>query len=188
MEFIYRKENALSLDLCNDIITKFNESNLPEPGVVGKGVVEEIKKSIDLSFHADSLNTKELQDIWGPPLGESIPIINSCVQEYCDKFEYLKMMSSFKMEAFNIQKYEPGGGFYTWHCEATLKIRRVVVWMVYLNDVDDGGTEFIHQNHIEKAEAGKLLLWPVDWTHAHRGQISYTKTKYILTGWYSIPQ
>jgi hypothetical protein len=62
----------------------------------------------------------------------------------------------------------------------------MLVFMVYLNDLDDGGTEFMYQNHTEKAETGKLLIWPTDWTHYHRGQISNTKTKYIITGWYSL--
>ena len=61
----------------------------------------------------------------------------------------------------------------------------MLVWMVYLSDLDNGGTEFKYQNHIEKSEKGKLLIWPTDWTHTHRGQISRTDEKYILTGWYT---
>ena len=57
--------------------------------------------------------------------------------------------------------------------------------MTYLNDVDDGGTEFMHQNIITPAVKGLTLIWPADWTHAHRGVISKTKEKYIITGWFS---
>jgi hypothetical protein len=58
--------------------------------------------------------------------------------------------------------------------------------MVYLNTVDDqGGTQFYYQNHIEKPEQGKLLIWPSDWTHLHRGVASPTEKKYIFTGWYT---
>jgi hypothetical protein len=57
--------------------------------------------------------------------------------------------------------------------------------MTYLNDLDDGGTEFYHQKLTIKAEKGLTLIWPVDWTHLHRGQISYTKEKTITTGWLS---
>jgi prolyl 4-hydroxylase len=186
MEFIYRKENALSLDLCNNIIEKFNNSKNTFPGILGNGINSEAKKSIDLSFASDSLNDPEMMKVWGDVLGETITISNECVKEYCDKFSYLKLIDPFQIEAFNIQKYNPGDGFYKWHCESNLRIRRIVVWMIYLNTVENGGTEFMHQNHIEKAEAGKLLIWPPDWTHAHKGQISETETKYILTGWYSI--
>jgi hypothetical protein len=57
--------------------------------------------------------------------------------------------------------------------------------MLYLNTVDDGGeTEFRYLGHTEKAEKGKLVIWPPDFTHAHRGIPSLTQEKYIFTGWY----
>jgi hypothetical protein len=56
--------------------------------------------------------------------------------------------------------------------------------MTYLNDVDDGGTDFYFQNITIKAEKGLTLIWPVDWTFSHRSQVSYTKEKYVATGWF----
>ena len=41
------------------------------------------------------------------------------------------------------------------------------------------------KQHFEKPEAGKLVMWPCDWTHLHRGITSPTETKYIITGWFS---
>ncbi len=57
--------------------------------------------------------------------------------------------------------------------------------MTFLNDVDDGGTEFKYQNLTIPAKKGLTLIWPAPWTHTHRGQVSNTKTKYIITGWYN---
>lgn len=57
--------------------------------------------------------------------------------------------------------------------------------MTYLNDVVDGGTHFKYFNHTEKATKGKTIIWPADWTHTHRGQISNTQEKIIATGWFS---
>jgi len=87
----------------------------------------------------------------------------------------------------NIQKYEPGEGFFNWHCERTLPMQetvdRALVFMTYLNDVPNGGTKFFHQNIVTPARKGLTLIWPVDWTHVHTGQISETSEKYIITGW-----
>ena len=59
--------------------------------------------------------------------------------------------------------------------------------MVYLNTVNDkGGTEFKYLKHTENAEQGKLVIWPADWTGTHRGIVSPTEIKYIMTGWYSL--
>jgi len=32
---------------------------------------------------------------------------------------------------------------------------------------------------------GLTLIWPADWTHHHRGVVSPTQEKYIITGWFS---
>ena len=55
--------------------------------------------------------------------------------------------------------------------------------MTYLNDVEDGGTEFLNQKCEVKARKNLTLIWPADWTHTHRGVISQTKEKTIITGW-----
>ena len=57
--------------------------------------------------------------------------------------------------------------------------------MIYLNDVEKGGgTSFKYLDHTEKAEKGKCILWPADFTHLHKGEIAPEETKYIMTGWY----
>ena len=58
--------------------------------------------------------------------------------------------------------------------------------MTYLNNVPDGGTEFLYQKITTPAKKGLTLIWPSDWTHTHRGQISNEHEKYIATGWYSL--
>tara|TARA_B100000427_G_C15441916_1_gene565566 strand:+ start:169 stop:1011 length:843 start_codon:yes stop_codon:yes gene_type:complete len=87
----------------------------------------------------------------------------------------------------NIQKYEPGEGYFCWHTEKTIPLRetvdRALVFMTYLNDVPDGGTKFFHQGITTPAKKGLTLIWPVDWTHVHAGQITEKSEKYIITGW-----
>ena len=89
------------------------------------------------------------------------------------------------VENIQIQKYEPNQGFKTWHCERS-SIRqqtRCLAFMTYLNDVPDGGTEFMYQKLTSPAKKGLTMIWPSDWTHVHKGQISKQHTKYIITGW-----
>ena len=91
-------------------------------------------------------------------------------------------------EGFNIQHYEPGEGYHGWHTERSAgRQNREYVFMTYLNDVPDGGTEFYYQELITEAKKGKTLIWPAHYTHIHRGQISKTAEKYIATGWLSYP-
>ena len=106
--------------------------------------------------------------------------------------EYSKIYPLFKnnkkigdTEGINFQHYKPGEGFKIWHAERLViqKTTRVMVFMTYLNDVKNGGTEFYHQKLKIEAEKGLTLLWPSDWTHTHRGVITNKQHKYILTGW-----
>ena len=84
-----------------------------------------------------------------------------------------------------IQRTAPGEGYHVWHWEQSSRsdTTRFMVIQVFLNDVEDGGTEFMYQKIKIPARKGLLLMWPSDFTHTHRGIISQTKEKYILTGW-----
>jgi hypothetical protein len=97
--------------------------------------------------------------------------------------------SLFVCPLFNLQRYAPGEGYRAWHCdwttadEATEPIRRVLAWILYCNDVPEGGTEFHWQQHHEPAERGKLAIFPASLSHLHRGRVSHAHTKTIATGW-----
>ena len=56
----------------------------------------------------------------------------------------------------------------------------------FLNDVPDGGTMFKYQNITIPAKKGLTLIWPAGFTHVHKGQVSHTKDKLILTGWWRL--
>jgi len=193
MEFIYKKQNCLSKELCETFIDKFENSKISGPGVTsnagGIDLSENVKKSTDISFYIDDLTKLHIDEGWDELVNILTKKLKYNVEDYMDKFDILQEFAHFKPISFNMQKYKPGEGFYEWHAERTSvldQMPRVLVWMIYLNDVDDGGTEFKYQKHTEIAERGKLLIWPSDWPWTHRGQVSRTKTKYILTGWYEI--
>ena len=58
--------------------------------------------------------------------------------------------------------------------------------MTYLNDIEEGGeTEFYYQKLKVKPRKGLTLIWPVDWTHIHKGHIAPNEEKMIITGWLS---
>ena len=107
------------------------------------------------------------------------PLLRTCCPE----------QSLFVLPIFNLQRYAPGEGFYAWHAdwttsdEATEPIRRVLAWILYCNDVPDGGTEFHWQEQHVEAERGVLAIFPAGLSHLHRGRISQQHTKTIATGW-----
>ena len=139
------------------------------------------KLSIDCALNEnDSLMSLYVKDV----LTQVMPL-------YIKKYNYCQEYGKFlNKEGTNVQYYPPNGGFFVWHCERSTgkfpSTTRHLVYMTYLNDVDDGGeTEFYYQNVKIKPEKGLTLIWPADWTFTHRGLPSPTEEKYIVTGWFN---
>ena len=143
-------------------------------------VEQESKKSIDMSLFP--WNEDKNNDI----LHNYFDYLNDCIKEYEFIYPQAQELNNYgSVEGLNIQKYNPGDGFYGWHHErgGIETSSRAFAHMTYLNDVEDGGTEFWFQKLTSPAKKGLTLIWPSDWTHHHRGQVSKTDTKYIITGW-----
>ena len=108
---------------------------------------------------------------------------------YMDRFPFCELSDFRIVEPLSIQWYPKGGGFKLWHTERSnclpSNVYRHLVYMTYLNDVPDGGTEWFHQDKYIPAQKGYTVIWPSDWTHFHRGRVSETKEKMIITGWFS---
>jgi hypothetical protein len=163
---------------CDNLIRIFNSNESVVDGFVGSyGYVDKnIKESRDLHFNSESLNNLNYGNI-----------VKTCTKLYFEKYDRAICTGVYPVEGFNVQHYNIGGGFKQWHDERQSadypSVARHLVFMTYLNDVDDGGTEFLHQNIKVKAEKGLTLVWPSDWTFTHKSEVSNTKEKWIATGW-----
>ena len=190
-DFIYRKERALSPNFCRSLIELFEiDKERQHRGVIRKeGVIipaGEHKISTDISFLPPDLQDER----WGKSLQKIINTVEEARQDWIAQYYMgLDRVDPFEINyTFNIQRFLPGEGYHMFHNErASFDTRdRVGVWMIYLNDVHDRGwTEFFYQQHFEIPKVGKIICWPSDWTHTHRGIISPTEVKYILTGWFT---
>jgi len=104
---------------------------------------------------------------------------------YQDNFSILSQ-TPLAGEELKMKRIKPGGGFHTWHYEGLGEYsKRKLVCQLYLNDIPNAGeTEFLYQNKRINAKEGRLLVFPADWTHTHRGNPPIgTSNKYIITTW-----
>lgn len=173
--------------LCDELVSFFAaHEEKQEPGQSAGGVNLEAKNSIDISVNPRDLDLPEYK-----PVKEYINCLYACYEDYLKEFPFLaSTMPQTDIGSFNIQKYLPGGHFKLPHTERTSiqNSFRVLAFMTYLNDVEDGGsTTFVHQNMEVQPERGKTLIWPAEWTHAHLGNIVNSGEKYIITGWMHFP-
>lgn len=97
----------------------------------------------------------------------------------------------YRYGLMNLQKYVAGkGGYFHWHSEIYPQddkcepLHRVLLFMFYLNDVDEGGeTEFFYQKLKIAPKAGRMVIAPAGFTHTHRGNMPVSNDKYIATSW-----
>lgn len=193
MNFIEHYDNALSSDICDRLIELYESSeDKHSQGKTNIGHKPEWKESTDIDIGGQFLD----DELWGPVINDVIGVLGNCLKDYKKKYTRYDAEPNFGgldaidawglEENFNFQKFKPGQGYKVWHCETSniKSSERVLVWMIYLNDVyDKGGTEFLLQDMVMEARKGRLVLWPPYWTHFHKSQVSPSETKYILTGW-----
>jgi len=103
-----------------------------------------------------------------------------------EEYAALKDAGRHNNYSFKIQKTKIGGGYHIWHFESGNRecSNRLLTWILYLNDVQEGGeTEFLYQHMRVKPEQGTIVIWPAAFTHTHRGNPPLSNEKYIVTGW-----
>jgi len=173
--------------VCDKLIDYWKNSIEKNPGASygpdGKiGIYPDVKDSVDVAIPPNKIN---------PIFVEYLEKLQIAVDLYIQQYKMSNWSSSWGItETSAIQYYAPGAGFKTWHYERGSGLlpvaARHIAWMTYLNDVEDGGgTEFYYQNVKFTAKKGRTLLWPADWTHTHKGIVSDTQEKYIITGWFN---
>tara|TARA_Y100001951_G_C11195549_1_gene214051 strand:+ start:120 stop:707 length:588 start_codon:yes stop_codon:yes gene_type:complete len=167
--------------LTDKLIEQFHEkTNFHQPGHFGNNILDNTKKkSTEIALSPYILKS---------PFRDYVESVIACVQMYYKKYKFADVGVSVNgiFTDYKIQWYKPSEGYYIWHPEKTdytLTGDRHLVFMTYLNDVKNGGTEFYYQKKKVPAQKGLTIIWPADWTFTHRGVISNKEDKYIATGW-----
>ena len=170
--------NILSQDSCDKLIDMFNNDTRKEAGSTAGGVSDnKISTDLGCNFN-DVMDTKYNNLI--------LPGIVSLVKNIKEEYDFLDWGVSFWNVSgdYNIQHYKDNEGYFAMHCEHSNKHqKRMMAWMIYLNDAKCG-TIFPYQNTTIEAEKGKGVIWSAEWTHPHKGVTPNIGDKYIATGWF----
>jgi prolyl 4-hydroxylase len=175
-------------DAVLSLFKKFEHKSIPGETLNSDGIIganPEIKDSSDLSFTKIPRHSQA-------PLIEYLHALNDCLEQYKEDYPLCNEGHApwELIEDVNIQHYLPGQGFKKLHFEKNggALVNRHLVFMTYLTDIPPecgGGTAFPQQDRVLPCVAGSTAIWPAEWTHSHRGVVSDTHEKVIVTGWYS---
>ena len=169
--------------ICEDLINYF-ELNLAKQtkGRTGGGVNPNKKDSIDIT-----IKPKEIILPGNEVFKAYFDELFECYKNYVEEWAFLKdIAQKLEIGSFNLQRYKPGQHFKKIHTERSSieSSHRVFAFMTYLNDVEEGGSTYFSHYDLEiQPKKGLTLIWPAEWTHAHRGNILRKGSKYIITGW-----
>lgn len=200
--FIYVKDDVLTEETCQNIIKGFEYIDSCDQ-VYDRGYTpaESVKDSSCNMGMLRQVGQVVLGTLYSGDITKLLQTeINTCLYEYFRKYEtgmfgilgdssprptslgdYPAILTGAKL-----QKTRPSEGYHIWHAEATslLYKSRVISYILYLNDISEGGeTEFIHLSERVAPKAGRMLIFPAGWTHTHRGNPPLVEDKYIATGW-----
>ena len=140
----------------------------------------ELKESMDMLV-PHQIAMPHVQDYLGH--------LQDVLEDYIKEFPFCNTSRFRIVEPLSMQWYPKGGGFKEWHTERLNALPgtafRHLVFMTYLNDVPDGGTEWYHQDLYVPAKKGYTVIWPAEWTHFHSGRVRHTSEKQSITGWFA---
>ena len=175
----FMEEYTIPKKICDDFIN-YHKKNIEykrSGSFLGVKNSDDHKKSTDVYFynHSNSSFIKKFFEY-----------LSKSVQTYCNKYNI-----GFPIQTYicnHIQYYKPNEGVPALHYEKNngSSMRRELVYMLYCNDLKNGGTHFPNQNKTLQAKKRKMYIWPAFFTHPHQGVISSIEEKYIVTGWFEV--
>ncbi len=177
------------VSICDALITHFESNNRKQKkGVTLAGENTDIKDSVDILMFPEEI-TQSGNEVFKQYFNN----LFSCYKDYVQEWPFLAdFATDLQIGEFNIQRYHGGQHYQKIHTErdGLSSIHRLFAWMTYLNDVDieeGGSTLFTHYDLEIQPKKGLTLIWPAEWTHAHKGGLLHSNCKYIITGWMHFP-
>ena len=176
------------VSLADEIIEFFHEH--PYLHVKGRVIDTDGNRTHDVKKSTEIVIEDQL--VCFPAFSELNRQVQIVLDEYLKIYPQCNTLAKFVLVPYNVQYYKPGEGYLSWHYERTCGLEplssRVLAFMFYCHTIEKGGgTEFLHQDFINKSEKGKVSIFPVDWTFTHKGEPS-KKEKMIVTGWWNFAQ
>jgi len=172
-------------DQAVELFKKYNEFNKVFSRFTSEGTTQDIKNDKQLFCEPDILTNQEFNI---NKLKTLMVNFDMALRHYYTETNVKKYTGEdIITDHVKIQKTLPSQGYHMWHVEhnpGREMEKRVLVYTIYLNTVEDGGeTEFLYQSQRVKPVKGRIVIWPAGFPYVHRGNPPLSGEKYIVTSW-----
>lgn len=169
------------INLCEGQPERFS------PGLTLGGVSTHIKNSLDWFLDANYESPTNVEQEYDFRIHAELQKVVSLYRLsyphlilHCDSDKFARSDTGYQ-----VQKYIKNTGNYIEHIDGATWIDsgpRTLAAILYLNTVTHGGgTQFPIQNVTIDAVAGRVVLFPAEWTHPHSGLVPLSDDKWIIS-------
>ena len=188
-EFVGIYDESVPIELCNEFVENYEKAKKNRTVVdlskenetqVRDNLIGKVRKD-DVAFVAPL--TSSIYPT--PPVRAYFEFLQECFKCYVERYG-IQFKGPLFNDIFKIHKVKKTEGFHQWHYErgTPSSLDRLMVYMTYLEVPKKGGeTEFLHQSLRIEPVVGRTLIWPVGYTHMHRGNPPLDGEKMYITGW-----
>lgn len=171
-KYIKIYDNAVNLGFCKKLIDKYKKNkDLTIFRNEQSFIFDEINISQNPSYFQE-----EYEFLW-----KTFERYLGRYKEDCQIQKY-QFPEKYGFEEFRMKHYSAGEGRFLPHVDAGSKIAcsRFLVFLLYLDSGESGGTSFVNENITSRRVAGRLLIFPPTWTFPHAGLTPSKTDKYIV--------
>ena len=180
-DYIYIVKNALSLDLCDDILNEFKNSDEWKDTQVGNGVIKKDIRNCETIIISYPHVIQKNNDIRHKLDNAIFDGAAKCIQEYNNKFLHSLIEED---SGYELLKY-PEGCFYMQHTDSFKARPRAVSCSFMLNDDFEGGEFAFFDRELKYTlEKGNALMFPSNFMYQHEVMPVTKGTRYSIITWF----
>tara|TARA_B100000424_G_scaffold133016_1_gene100907 strand:+ start:240 stop:803 length:564 start_codon:yes stop_codon:yes gene_type:complete len=180
--FIHVEKNAISDELCEQIINEYDDSDDWKPGTINDYEINEYRKCEVVYLSQDETLQKNLKT--RNKIDENLyKIISNLLEKYLKKYDSLGYVQIKEDTGYMLLRYKTGD-YVKKHVDTSSDQHRTLSCSLILNDDYEGGEITFFDGEIKpNLKKGDLLIFPSSFTYPHQVLPVTSGTRYSIITW-----
>ena len=181
-DFIHVEKNAISDELCREIINEYEDSDDWKAGTINDYEINEYRKCEVVYLSQDETLEKNLKT--RNKIDEKLyKIINNLLEKYLKKYDALGYVQIKEDTGYMLLRYKTGD-YVKKHVDTSSDQHRTLSCSLILNDDYEGGEITFFDGEIKpNLKKGDLLIFPSSFTYPHQVLPVTSGTRYSIITW-----